>query len=171
VRRVLSTDPVPGIRNGYRRPHQLGVDRLLAMVAVRAQGEGAFCVVDCGTAVTIDLVDAAGVHQGGLILPGERLARDCLLAGTSIPRDGDIEAGASLGRDTATAVSLGARYAAASTVERAVAAYRERFGGHIGVFVGGGGGDGLLPLLPAGCIRFPELVLHGLALVAANEGP
>jgi type III pantothenate kinase len=170
VRRILSTDPVPGIRNGYRRPDQLGVDRLLGMVAARAACKGAFCVVDVGTAVTIDLVDSRGNHQGGLILPGERLARECLLAQTSIPDDGEIDADARLGRDTATAVALGARYAVASTIERIVSSHQDLTGEDIGIIVGGGGSDALLAYLPPGSARLRELVLHGLAVFAASEG-
>ena len=170
VRRIRSTDPVPGVRNGYRRPDQLGVDRLLGMVAARAKGKGPFCVVDVGTAVTIDLVDSGGNHLGGLILPGERLARDCLLAETSIPHDSGIEAGARLGRDTATAVSLGARYAAAATIERVVSSHRDLTGEDIRIIVGGGGSDAVLPLLSPGVTRIRELVLHGLAVLAASEG-
>lgn len=170
VRRIRSTDSVPGIRNGYRRPDQLGVDRLLAMVAARAEGKGPFCVVDVGTAVTIDMVDSRGNHLGGLILPGERLARRCLLAETSIPHDSEIEVGARLGRDTATAVSLGSRYSVAATIERIVASHRDLTDEDIRTVVGGGGSDALLPLLPPGCTKLKELVLHGLAVLAASEG-
>lgn len=169
VRRVLSTDPMPGIRNGYRRPDQLGVDRLLAMVAARAECHCAFCVVDVGTAVTVDIVDSGGNHQGGLIMPGERLARECLLTKTSIPHDSDIEAGARLGRDTATAVSLGSRYAIAATIEYIVSMNAGLTGEDIKLVIGGGGRDNLLPLLSTGCITLPELVLRGLAVLAADE--
>lgn len=170
VRAVRATDSLPGVRNGYRKPDQLGVDRLLAMVAARAHREGPLCVVDLGTAVTIDMIDAAGTHLGGLILPGEQLARDSLLNNTDIPHDSEIQQEVSLGRDTATAIALGARYAAASVIASIVEHYQRRLHDEVYVIVGGGGSDAVFPLLPAGAERLPELVLHGLALVAAKEG-
>ena len=63
-------DSACGLRNGYRDPAQLGVDRWLAMCAAWQQFPGSLCVVDAGTAVTIDVVAADGAHSGGLILPG-----------------------------------------------------------------------------------------------------
>jgi type III pantothenate kinase len=63
-----------GVRNGYRQPQQLGVDRWLAMLAAfhlpqRATSQS-LCVVDCGTALTLDVLDATGQHLGGYIAPG-----------------------------------------------------------------------------------------------------
>jgi type III pantothenate kinase len=165
------TDELPLVRNGYRKPHQLGIDRLMAMIAARASTSGPLCVVDAGTAVTIDLVAADGEHLGGFILPGSRLARDCLLARTSIPSDSDIDPTATLGRDTPTAVALAARYAVIGIVEQFSRGPHAPFDGEpVSIVVGGGGADDLLPLLPPGCITLPDLVLQGLAVVAGQRG-
>ena len=54
------------------RPDMVGVDRLLDVVAanrLRTPGKPAV-VVDAGSAITVDLVDAEGSFQGGAILPG-----------------------------------------------------------------------------------------------------
>lgn len=171
IRLIKSTDQLPMISNGYRKPEQLGIDRLLAMVAARAVVAGPLCVVDAGTAVTIDFVDAGGQHLGGFILPGQLMARDCLLAKTAIPQDPEIEANAVVGRDTATAVALGARYAVAGVVEHFVAA-KAGLGNDQPPRVVVGGGDAAIfaPLLPPNCITLNDLVLRGLAVVAANEG-
>jgi type III pantothenate kinase len=170
ARRVLSTDPVPGVRSGYRNPSQLGVDRLLAMVAARWRWAGPICVVDAGSAVTIDFVDAGGQHLGGLILPGQRLARDCLLARTSIPQEAEVEPGARLGRDTPTALALGSLYAVAGIVERFVGGSDALFPlSGTKVFLGGGDVTALQHLMPVPCERIEHLVLSGLAVLAAAE--
>jgi type III pantothenate kinase len=161
---VRSTDPLPGISAGYRDNAQLGVDRLLAMVAARARCQRAFVVVDAGTAVTIDFVDADGRHHGGFILPGHGLARDCLLARTAIPATGDVDEAGLFGRDTASAVAKGARLAIAALVERLVSAAPPD--GPVALFIGGGDADALAPLMPETCVVVPELVLQGLAVVA-----
>lgn len=61
-------------------PNQLGVDRWLQMLgAVDFQQK--LCVIGCGTALTIDLIDK-GEHLGGYIFPNLYLQRNALLAGT-----------------------------------------------------------------------------------------
>ena len=171
VNQIRSTDPMPNLVSGYQKPEQLGIDRLMAMVAARALTDSAFCVVDAGTAVTIDFVDADGQHLGGFILPGSRLFRDCLLANTSIPRDSLIDEGATLGRDTPTAVALGGRYAVAGIVERFVSGSGALFGKQpVELITGGGDIDRYLPMMPLVCTRLDDLVLRGLAVVAADRG-
>ena len=165
---VDSTQPMPNVRTGYRRPEQLGVDRLLAMVAARAHTELPFCVIDAGTAVTLDFVSADGQHLGGFILPGVRLFRDCLLTNTSIPRDEAVHDDDVLGRDTPTAVALGARYAVSGIVENFLSGSRALFPGReVEVVIGGGDADQFTPLLPQPCSKLEHLVLRGLAVIAS----
>lgn len=71
-----------GVRNGYVDPSQLGVDRWLAICAAFARYRTPVCVVDAGTATTIDIVDAGGEHRGGLILPGLTLMQSALFGNT-----------------------------------------------------------------------------------------
>jgi type III pantothenate kinase len=65
-----------GVVNGYVNPAQLGADRWASLVAARrrvldAEAPPPPCVVvNVGTAVTVDALDADGVFRGGLILPG-----------------------------------------------------------------------------------------------------
>lgn len=54
-----------GVRNGYREPVMLGVDRWLAILAAYRLAGKACVVVSCGTAVTVDLVAHDGQHLGG----------------------------------------------------------------------------------------------------------
>lgn len=169
VRQVISTDPMPNLVSGYLKPEQLGIDRLLAMVAARAQSPQALCVIDAGTAVTIDFVDPGGRHLGGFILPGRRMFRECLLANTSIPRDEQVDELAVLGRDTATAVALASRYAATGIVERFIAGPHALFPGlEVHTFVGGGDAGHILDLLPRPCTKLDDLVLRGLAVMAVG---
>lgn len=78
--------------------NQLGVDRWLQMLgAVDARRRQ--CVVGCGTALTIDLIDHAE-HLGGYIFPNLYLQRDALFSGTrqitsSLGQFDSIQAGVS----------------------------------------------------------------------------
>ncbi|MDJ0927398.1 MAG: type III pantothenate kinase [Gammaproteobacteria bacterium] len=165
------------LRNGYENYRLLGVDRWLALLAAWHTHHGAVCVVDVGTALTVDLIDAHGQHLGGFIAPGAELMVAALNAGT-----GDIErfrdAGSNNnpdpghvapGRNTREAIDSGAWLAMAGLVERARAllpgdAVGARF------IVTGGNGDRLLPLLEARAEHCPALVLRGLWLYWQDAG-
>ena len=59
-----------GLTNGYNNPSKLGADRWAAMIGAHNEFGGNILVVDMGTAITIDYINAKGVHKGGQILPG-----------------------------------------------------------------------------------------------------
>lgn len=63
-----------GLRSAYAKPETLGVDRWLAMLGARVLLPATeLLVVDAGTALTVDHLDATGQHLGGWIVPGIRL--------------------------------------------------------------------------------------------------
>ncbi|MCF7981091.1 MAG: type III pantothenate kinase [Pseudomonadales bacterium] len=71
-----------GLTVSYPDPLRLGVDRWLAMLAARKDSKQEFCVIDCGSAITIDWVAASGMHQGGYIVPGVKLMKKAVLGDT-----------------------------------------------------------------------------------------
>jgi type III pantothenate kinase len=76
-----------GITNIYRVPERLGIDRFLAMAAARAAaGQAGVTVIGCGTALTLDAVDANGLQQEGLIAPSPELMLRALREATAIAR-------------------------------------------------------------------------------------
>ena len=78
-----------GVTNAYQHPEKLGVDRWLALIATHYYYPTTLaCIVDCGTAITIDLLEANGKHLGGVICPGLTLMKQALSQGTeSLPFD------------------------------------------------------------------------------------
>jgi type III pantothenate kinase len=96
-----------GVRNAYDEPQRLGVDRWLALLAIKARGEHSAVIIDVGTACTIDVLEN-GQHLGGYIFPGMALARDALVANTDKIRfSQDPQPSTSLGTDTAGCVLSG----------------------------------------------------------------
>ena len=89
---ISSSHSCAGLTNGYAEPHRLGVDRWAAMLGAREIQSGALCVIDCGTATTVDVIRADGLHLGGAILPGMYTMRRALGKFTAalFPADGDI---------------------------------------------------------------------------------
>src|SRR5574343_1020951 len=69
-----------GLLCGYEDIQQLGIDRWLQLLAV-ANPDQNLCVIGCGTALTIDLIDGFQ-HLGGYILPNLYLQRDSLIQNT-----------------------------------------------------------------------------------------
>lgn len=60
----------PGIAIRYRKPSEVGADRIANSVAAKALYGAPVVVVDYGTGTTFDIVDSKGAYRGGVILPG-----------------------------------------------------------------------------------------------------
>lgn len=172
-----------GVVNSYANPRALGGDRWAALVAARhLHPRRAVIVVDAGTAVTVDALDADGVFRGGVILPGARGMVEALgrqtanLGGDGDGGDGDSDgatvAPTALATDTQAAMSAGAWLAVAGGVDAAVARQLAALpdgGGDCAVLLTGGDAERIAAQLTAGVERAPDLVLRGVAVVAASR--
>jgi type III pantothenate kinase len=159
-----------GVRNHYRDPATLGADRWVALIAAHHLTAGPVCVIDCGTAVTIDALSADGDFLGGVILPGLHLLRASLVQGTKSIRTGDGDATTCLARSTADAVAAGTLFGLAGAVERVLAEHRQALGSEMSTLITGAEAGVVLPRLRAGgpIAEIPDLVLRGLAMIAEN---
>lgn len=155
-----------GLRIAYADPARLGVDRFLAMLGARRCVDGAVLVCGVGTAVTLDLVDAAGRHRGGRIAPSPDLMRDALHARAPhlAPRGGTRVDWAT---DTDDALASGCLGAAAALVADARRMAISAIGADVPLLLHGGGAEALRPGLPD-AIDAPGLVLDGLAVWARS---
>ncbi len=167
---VRSTAAALGVRNGYSNPMQLGVDRWLAVIGAFHRYRAACCVVDAGTALTVDGVDASGQHLGGFIVPGPRLMVDSLLTGTSDlagrwawESTPDL---ASFPTNTRDAIEQGCLAALTSLVASAAGRLESPGGQAPRLAVTGGAAQVLGPWLPQPAEFIPDLVLQGLARFA-----
>lgn len=152
------------LRSGYREPERMGADRWLAMIAASEVCDGAFAVVDAGSAITLDLVADDGGHLGGWIVPGLRMMRSALLEGTAgirLPNTESVSLSAP-GRDTAEAVGFGTVLMAQDFVARRLQAFREEHPDAL-LFVTGGDGERIAATTAEPRRHMPELVLDGLA--------
>jgi type III pantothenate kinase len=164
---VVPQQQLAGMTTRYREPRQLGVDRWLAALAAYDAERGPVCVIDVGTALTVDVVTAAGTHIGGLIAPGPALMRASLSTATArltSPRFACVDEFAD---HTVAAIALGISDAVAGLIERVAA----RLARHASArawrwFATGGGYADIAPLLPRDAIHVPDLVLRGLVVYA-----
>jgi type III pantothenate kinase len=156
-----------GVRNGYRDPARLGIDRFAALVAANRRFPAGALVVDVGTAVTLDLL-IAGEHRGGYILPGPGLMARALERGTAAVSAAGPDPEEAPGRDTASAVGRGTVHA----VVGAVAEVRAHLAGQglsgVPCIVTGGGAPLVAERIASPRNLLPGLVLEGLAQMAAE---
>jgi type III pantothenate kinase len=167
--RVAATDAHVGrLRIAYPEPGRLGVDRFLALLAASAeQGVGATLLVGVGTALTVDLLDADGLHRGGRIAASPALMRQALHRSAPVLplAGGDY---AEFAADTAAALASGCDGAALALVERSLTQATRMLDAPPRVWLHGGGAPALRAHLPAHA-WVPHVVLRGLSAWQAHR--
>jgi type III pantothenate kinase len=160
-----------GVINRYAVPAQLGADRWASLVAARRRAVAAHesaplpcVVVNAGTAITIDALDADGVFRGGLILPGIGLMLRALADNTAALRaaPGDF---AEFPTTTPDALFSGAVQAACGAIEQ-MRARLQRDGLGITCYLAGGSAAVIAPRIPEPVELVDSLVLEGVLVLA-----
>ena len=145
-----------GVTNAYRDPSSLGVDRWLAILALKSFGYESGIVVDIGTACTIDVLEN-NRHMGGFILPGPKHACDVLVANTDKIRFvSEPPAALAPGTDTGGCVVSGAWLTIAGAIREISAQYPQA-----PLYITGGAGPTLSDLGVEGRLA-KDLVFDGL---------
>lgn len=123
--RLTSKTPLP-IDNQYETPKTLGRDRIAGVVGAHAlYPQSPVLVIDAGTCITYDLIDAQGLYKGGSISPGLRLRYRVLHQFTGrlpLVEWGPLEA--CEGRNTAGAIQTGVQCGLVYEIEGFIAQYR-----------------------------------------------
>lgn len=166
-----------GITNSYRQPENMGVDRWLAMIAAYTLCEiannDAVCVIDCGTAITLDVLDASGQHAGGLILPGFRVMVGSLVNNTgnistpgSMLYSEDLNSG--LATSTQESVAKGCARLINEGMSGIVKSCEKNIAGKLHCVVTGGDGEWVAKTLAYDNTYNPYLVLQGLNFISTE---
>jgi type III pantothenate kinase len=166
---LVSPAQALGLRNAYAEPARLGCDRWAAMVAAYHLAGSAVCVVDCGTAITLDVVSADGRHRGGLILPGLVAMQAGLTRHTRLPAvEITVADDALLGRSTEDAIALGGPRAVAALVEQTLGQLTQQYGEAVSCYLTGGDAGHIASRLGVPYRQVSDLVLQGLAVIAGD---
>lgn len=154
------------LRIDYQTPETLGMDRVAAAVGAWSLcPDNALAVVDAGSCITIDFVDAQGVYEGGAILPGLSFRLRALHEYTSaLPLVTLAEQPEGLpltGKSTKESIVAGVLTATMFEIQGFMEAYKSRHGA-VKLFLTGG--DALYFDNPYIFPNFaePDLVLAGL---------
>jgi type III pantothenate kinase len=160
----------PGLRTGMPirmdNPREVGADRLVNAVAAFARFGGACVIVDFGTAITYDVVAAAGEYVGGIIAPGVEISMEALTSrAAAIPRIDLTPPRALIGKSTVEAIRSGVIYGFASQVDGMIGRLRAELGEDVDAIATGGLASAIVPF----CEQIEEiddlLTLTGLRLI------
>ena len=163
-----TSQAVAGVVNAYENFSVLGIDRWSAIVAAYNHVANSVLVVDAGSALTIDLVEEAGRHFGGYIIPGFGLMKSSLLSDTGGVRFDEAVAakGLAFGRSTVDAVNAGVLSAQAGAVLLAVQEAEQLVGAGFPIILTGGDAglmrEHLLARTTYEMKLMPDLVMDGL---------
>ena len=163
---VASSAQACGVRNAYAQPERLGVDRFLGLIAVHADVAGAVVLASCGTALTLDAIDADGLHRGGLISASPALMIDALTGNTARLQRPRAARVVELAADTADAIESGTWLGAAALIERFVERAAAVIGSRPALVLAGGGAQRLGGLIAPAHRVDEAVVLRGLAIYA-----
>ncbi|WP_020564119.1 type III pantothenate kinase [Methylosarcina fibrata] len=162
ITRIRSQADAFGVTNAYLQPEKLGADRWLSLIAVRhCYYSMPACIVDCGTAITVDLLDDHGRHQGGLICPGLRLMKQSLAASTAALKFDDARYDPGPANHTEAAIDSGVLTAAIGLIEHVFAAQP----GNSLLILTGGDAERVAGHLAYRVVVDSDLVFRGLAIV------
>ncbi|VAW98547.1 Pantothenate kinase type III, CoaX-like [hydrothermal vent metagenome] len=168
---ICSSKKALGVTNAYAEPQTLGCDRWAAMLAAYHESKRSLLVVNLGTALTIDAVDAEGHHLGGLISPGIHLQQEAIYVGTNIDCIPDISTFDSqelFAPSTAEGIVSGSINTISALIDRACQ-NRIKQDPDTLCYLAGGDAEKIKDTLQCPCIIEPSLVLKGIALIAAAE--
>jgi type III pantothenate kinase len=170
----VSAESVPEIDFSLVDTSTLGADRVANAAVIAAELLAPAIVLDCGTAITTEVVDAEYRFRGGAIMPGRRLLRRALKANTGqlpeIPFGDDSPP--AVGVNTAEAIRAGIDLGVLGAVQRVIDASRAELGGGEGcdVYVVGGDAGFFLEHLVAVTRGAEDFTMRGLALIAGRLG-
>jgi len=150
-----------GVRNAYAQPTQLGSDRFASLIGARHRYVGQrLLVVTCGTATTIDALEADGTFIGGMILPGLATMATSLAVNTALlPSVDKADRARVFADNTHDAIISGCLSAQVGAI---MYAYQQRTDPHARCVLSGGAAQYLGPYLPIPFDAVDNLVLLGL---------
>ncbi|SNR17154.1 type III pantothenate kinase [Tenacibaculum jejuense] len=149
--------------NKYETPKTLGVDRIaLAAYAISNHPNKNVLVIDAGTCVTFDFVNAQGEYLGGAISPGLKMRYQSLNNYTSkLPLLNSKEPNSFIGKNTQESIHSGVVNGISREIDGVITQYKNKFG-DLTVLLTGGDTNFLVKQLKNDIFANPNLVLEGL---------
>jgi type III pantothenate kinase len=133
----------PGTKTGlairYDNPREIGADRLVNAVAIRARFGGPAVCVDFGTATTFDVVSREGEYIGGSLMTGIEISLEALTErGARLPKVDLAPPKSVIGKNTIDAIRSGVVYGYAGAIDAILRRLYEELGERADVIATGG---------------------------------
>lgn len=130
--------PLP-FKNVYKTPETLGVDRLALVSAfAKAYPKQNGLIIDAGTCITYDFINAEVVYQGGAISPGLRLRYTSLHNLTAhLPLLETKEVEQLIGNTTESAIHSGVFNGVIQEIDGVIAQYKDEYEPLVVILTGG----------------------------------
>lgn len=163
---ILGENVKVPIRNLYKRPEQVGQDRLVNAVAAKELYGVPALVIDFGTAITFDIVSKKGEYLGGLILPGIELSLSSLYYRTALlPKIRLKPTSNIIGKGTADSMRAGILFGFGAMCDGLIGDYRKIFGRRLKVITTGGSAHLIKKHARSIQIVDHDLILKGLKAI------
>ena len=171
---LLACDDLP-LAVRVERPDMVGIDRLVDAVAVNRARETdrSAIIVDVGSAITVDLISAAGEFLGGAILPGIEMSARAMHQFTDllplVPTSDLSTQPAALGDSTVAAMQSGLFWGTVGAVRELIEQLGKTTADTPQVFLTGGASRAVAELFGGRTHYVPNLTLAGIALAAIRK--
>jgi len=163
---VISQHKYKSLTNSYKESNILGSDRWLAMIAAYELCYGNnFVIIDIGTAVTIDVVNKSGHHEGGLIFPGLKKIRNTF----EFSVQNEFHDLGMLADSTEKAWTIGTLSLIVNAINHKITELKVKFPEAL-IFLTGGGYSDIKEFLEFDHSYHENLVLDGLEFYVNNMG-
>ena len=161
---LLDASQMKGFTVATAQPRKTGADRLAACAGALHLAQPPLLIVQVGTTLTTNYLDAERRFLGGSIAPGPALMARSLSEGTAaLPLVTSFEADFPVGASTREAIQNGIRAACVGAIQLLFQKLSAQNSRPLTLFLTGGGAPALLPDLPPETRHQPDLVLLGLA--------
>src|SRR5690348_5408492 len=163
---IVVPDVNMSVRIRYDNAKDVGADRIANALAAYSKYGGPIVVIDFGTAVTYDAINAEGDYLGGAIAPGVEISLDALVSQTAMLRRVEPVAPDSvIGRNTVASIQSGLVWGFVAQVEGMVKRMVDELGGKARVVATGGQASLVAGLTHVIETTDPLLTLEGLRLI------
>ena len=161
---LIGRDIQVPMKNRYRRPGQVGIDRLVNALAAYRQYGKELVIVDFGTAITFDVVSGRGEYLGGVIAPGIEISLDVLYQRTALlPRIRLTHPREIVGKDTRSSIRTGCTYGIGGLCDRILDEIKRSMGSPRPMVIATGGYAGFMSRYCRNVRKIdPDLIMKGI---------
>lgn len=167
---IIGKDIIVPIKNLYRKPSQVGQDRLVNAYAANILYQAPLIVIDSGTAITLDVISRNKAYLGGLIFPGMEISLKSLKEKTALlPQVKLARPKGLIGKDTKNSILSGIVFGTADLCNGLIKRLKQKLG-RDSLVIGTGGNIRLNKKYCKTNIKVDkDLTLKGICLIYKNE--